>query len=611
MHPTETGGHTARLPRAAFGMRQAAHVVDNLIGHLAEVIGAAIVVAETVILFAGVVSRYVFNSPIIWTDELANFLFLWLSMIGTVVALRGNGHMRLTTLVNWVRPGLGNWFNSVAALVVIAFVVEILLPAYEYTRDQQFTELTTLGISEGWRAVSILIGMSLAAVIAILRLIEATTLRNFLLAVLVVGGVSLLLWYFKPQLTTMKFGSLFVFFILIVGACVAIGVPIAFAFGIATMSYLALTSETPISVVVNRMDDGMSNLLLLSVPMFVFLGLLMESTGIARAMVNFLVALVGHVRGGLSHVLLGAMYLVSGISGSKAADMAAVAPVLFPEMRRRGQHPGELASLLATSSAMSETIPPSLVLITIGSVTNVSISALFTGGLMPALVAAFALVVVVWWRARWDDVSDLKRAPAKEIVRTLLIAAPGLTLPFVIRGVVYTALLGIFIYRQFDWRRMYPLLVETVALTGAVMLIVGTATAMSWGLTQSGFSQWLVTVMADVPGGKAGFMAITIVVFIILGSVLEGIPAILLFGPLLLPVARSIGVHEVHYSMVVILAMGIGLFAPPFGVGYYGACAIGKISPDDAIWRIWPYIFALIAALIVVAAFPWLSIGFL
>jgi len=627
MHPTETRGHTALLPGKVSGMRQTAYVVDNLIGHLAEAIGAAIVVAETVILFAGVVSRYVFNSPIIWTDELANFLFLWLSMIGTVVALRGNGHMRLTTLVNWVRPGLGKWFNSVAALVVIAFVVEILLPAYEYARDQQFTELTTLGISEGWRAVSILIGMSLAAVIAILRLVETTTLRNFLLAVLVVGGVSLLLWYFKPQLTTMKFGSLFVFFILIVGACVTIGVPIAFAFGIATMSYLSLTSETPISVVVNRMDDGMSNLLLLSVPMFVFLGLLMESTGIARAMVNFLVALVGHVRGGLSHVLLGAMYLVSGISGSKAADMAAVAPVLFPEMRRRGQHPGELASLLATSSAMSETIPPSLVLITIGSVTNVSISALFTGGLLPALVAAFALVVVVWWRARWDDVSDLKRAPAKEIVRTLLIAAPGLTLPFVIRGVVmggiatatevstvgvvYTALLGIFIYRQFDWRRMYPLLVETVALTGAVMLIVGTATAMSWGLTQSGFSQWLVTVMAGVPGGKVGFMAITIVAFIILGSVLEGIPAILLFGPLLLPVARSIGVHEVHYSMVVILAMGIGLFAPPFGVGYYGACAIGKISPDDAIWRIWPYIIALIVALIIVAAFPWLSIGFL
>src|SRR5499427_3333075 len=267
----------------------------------------------------------------------------------------------------------------------------------------------------------LLIGMSLAAVVAILRLVETTTLRNFLLAVLVVGGVSLLLWYFKPQLTTMKFGSLFVFFILIVGACVAIGVPIAFAFGIATMSYLALTSDTPISVVVNRMDDGMSNLLLLSVPMFVFLGLLMESTGIARAMVNFLVALVGHVRGGLSHVLLGAMYLVSGISGAKAADLAAIAPVLFPEMRRRGTKPGELVALLSTSAAMSETIPPALVLIIIGSVTDVSIAALFTGGLLPALVLAIALGIIARYRAR-NEVAEIKPASRRQMVRAFVVA---------------------------------------------------------------------------------------------------------------------------------------------------------------------------------------------
>jgi len=611
----------------ASAFRRWAYQIDRWIGYLTEGVGAIIVVAETFILFAGVVSRYVFNSPIFWTDELGAFLFLWLAMLGTVVALRNDGHMRLTTLVNSVRPSLGGWFNSVAALVVVTFVLEVLMPAREYVDEQQYTELTTLGISEGWRAVSLLIGMGLAAIISILRLIETSTWKGFFLAVLAVGGVGALLWLCQPQLMHMGFGSLFVFFIVIVGICVAIGVPIAFAFGISTMSYLSLTTDTPLSVVVNRMDDGMSNLLLLSVPMFVFLGLLMEMTGIARVMVNFLVALVGHVKGGLSYVLLGAMYLVSGISGSKAADMAAVAPVLFPEMRKRGQHPGELASLLATSSAMSETIPPSLVLITIGSVTNVSISALFTGGLVPAFVAALALVVVAWWRARDEDTQGRVRAPGREILRTFLIAAPGLTLPFVIRafvvrgiatatevstvGVIYTAFLGLVVYRQFDWKRIYPLLVETVALSGAVMLIVGTATAMSWALTQSGFSQWLVGEMAGVPGGTAGFMAITVVAFIILGSVLEGIPAILLFGPLLLPVARSMGVHEVHYSIVVILAMGIGLFAPPFGVGFYGACAIGKISPDDALWRIWPYIFALFVSLVIVAAFPWLSIGFL
>src|SRR6516165_10341263 len=140
--------------------------------------------------------------------------------------------------------------------------------------------------------------------------------------------------------------------------------------------------------------------------------------------VNFLAALIGRVRGGLSYVLLGAMYLVSGISGSKAVDMAAVAPILFPEMLRRGAHSGELASLLATPSAMSETIPPSLVLITIGSVTNLTIVALFTGGLLPAFVAALGLVVVAWFRARGADTGVGTRAPAMLMARTFVIAGP-------------------------------------------------------------------------------------------------------------------------------------------------------------------------------------------
>jgi tripartite ATP-independent transporter DctM subunit len=178
-------------------------------------------------------------------------------------------------------------------------------------------------------------------------------------------------------------------------------------------------------------------------------------------------------------------------------------------------------------------------------------------------------------------------------------------------GIGYAALAGLIIYRQFDWRRIYPMLVETAALSGAILLIIGTATAMAWALTQSGFSRLLVQAMASMPGGKLGFLAISIVAFTILGSVLEGIPAIVLFGPLLFPAARAIGVHEVHYAMVVILAMGIGLFAPPFGVGFYAACAIGRVSPDAAMGRVWPYLGALFLALIVVALVPWLSVGFL
>ena len=610
------------------GARRAALVLDWAIGRLVEFIGAVLVLAESGILFAGVVSRYVFDSPIIWTDELATFLFLWMAMFGAVVAVRRGGHMRLTTFIEWVPPDVRNWLATVAELVVIVFVIELILPTMAYLEVQESTELITLHISDWYRVVALLVGAGLISLVALLRLVETTNLRGFVSSVAAVGIVAGGLWLAQPILMTMGFGSLIVFFVVLVAVCVGIGVPIAFTFGIATLSYLSLTTSLPATIVINRMDDGISNLLLLSVPMFVFLGLLMEMTGIARVMVNFLAALVGHVRGGLSYVLLGAMYLVSGISGSKAADMAAVAPILFPEMQRRGAHPGELSSLLATSSAMSETIPPSLVLITIGSVVpGLSIAALFTGGLLPALVAALALVVVAWWRSRKEDKGASERAPLSTIARTLLIALPGLSLPFVIRytvimgvatatevstvGVVYTALLGIVVYRQFDWRRIYPILVETVSLTGAVMMIIGTATGMAWALTQSGFSLWLVSAMAAVPGGHWSFLAVTIVAFIVLGSVLEGLPAIVLFGPLLFPIAKAMGVHEVHYAMVVILAMGIGLFAPPFGVGFFGACAIGRTNPNDSIWRIWPYIGALVVSLLIVAAIPWLSIGFL
>ena len=600
---------------------------DRALGWLTEIPAALLVVAEIVILFAGVVSRYVFNKPLTWSDELASLLFLWLAMLGAVIALRRGEHMRLTTFVNLLRPQWRTWVDTVSALIVIVFVLLILSPSWEYIKDQWLITTPALELHDSVRVAAIGVGAVLMMLIALVRLAERATARQAVTAVAVVAVAIFGMWLLRPVFATLGNVNLFIFFVCLVALCVVMGVPIAFAFGIATLSYLALTTRTPLTIVVSRMDEGMSTLILLSVPLFVFLGALIEMTGLARAMVDFLASLLGHVRGGLQYVLLGAMYLVSGISGSKAADMAAVAPALFPEMKRRGAHDGDLIALLSSSGAMSETIPPSLVLITIGSVTGVSIAALFTGGLLPAVVGMVALGVLVFFKTRRDDTTGIARATGAQIRRALLIALPALALPVVIRtvvvegvatatevstvGIVYTIIAGLVVYRQFVVSRLFPMLVDTAALSGAILLIIGCATGMAWALTQSGFSRQLVTVMSSVPGGAAGFMAISVVAFVVLGSVLEGIPAIVLFGPLLFPVARALGVHEVHYAMVVILAMGIGLFAPPFGVGYYGACAIGRISPDDALWRIWPYIGALVVALIIVAAIPWLSIGFL
>jgi tripartite ATP-independent transporter DctM subunit len=597
-----------------------------MILRLVEAAAAALVAVEIVVLLVGVVSRFAFHRPIVWTDEFAGIVFLWLAMLGSVIALARGQHMRLTTIANRMPLAWRARAEVLAIGVAGLFLILVLPPAIDYAQDQGFIETPALGWSGLIRAAALPVGCALMFLACAARLMrrQRADILVVAIALLVVG---LALCVAAPSLKLLGNWNLLLFFVLLLGGAVVVGVPIGFGFATSTLAYLALTTSAPLSVVVSRLDEGMSSLILLAVPLFVFLGALIEMTGMAVAMVNFLTALLGHVRGGMSYALLGAMVLVSGISGSKAADMAAIAPVLFPEMKRRGGEEGEMVALLSTAGAMSETIPPSLVLITIGSVTGVSIAALFTGGLLPALVLALALAAVAWLRSRKQDLSDRRRAPGREIWRAFCVALPALALPFLIRasvtegvatatevstiGIVYAVVAGLLLYRKFDWSRLYPMLVDTACLSGAILLIIGAANGMAWALTQSGFSSGLAHAMSGTPGGAWGFLAISIVAFAILGSILEGIPAIVLFGPLLFPIARAVGVNEVHYAIVVVLAMGVGLFAPPFGVGYYTACAIGKVSPDAGLRAIWPYFGALILGLMAVAAIPWLSTGFL
>ncbi|SAL66090.1 TrapT dctQ-M fusion permease, dicarboxylate transport [Caballeronia arvi] len=616
---------TVPLPHPA--PRSIAAKLDNVLGHLVEIPAALLVVAEIVVLLAGVTSRYALHTPLVWSDELASMLFLWLAMLGAVVALRRGEHMRMTALVGMASPGMRAFLDVIAIAAPLAFLAMVIGPALDFAQDEAFITTPALDISNSWRAAALPIGSGLMLLVACLRLARVGDWKLVLGALAVVAAIAGAFYAASPVLKDLGNLNLLIFFVGLVALCVLSGVPIAFSFGLATFGYLALTTSTPLVVVVGRMDEGMSHLILLSVPLFVFLGQLIEMTGMAAAMIAFLASLLGHVRGGLSYVLVGAMYLVSGISGSKAADMAAVAPVLFPEMKARGAKPGDLVALLAATGAQTETIPPSLVLITLGSVTGVSISALFTGGMLPGIVLAITLCAVVWWRYRVDDLSNVKRATRGEILRKLAIAVPALALPFVIRaavvegiatatevstiGIAYAVVAGLLIYRRFEWMRLKPMLIDTAALSGAILLIIGAATSMAWALTQSGFSGQLARAMAALPGGGWMFMAASILVFIVLGSVLEGIPAIVLFGPLMFPIARQMGINDVHYAMVVILSMGVGLFAPPFGVGYYSACAVSRIHPDEGMKPIIGYILALIVGLIVVAAVPWISTGFL
>lgn len=588
----------------------------------AEAPGAILILAEVAVLFAGVVFRYVLQQPLVWSDELATMLFLWVSMLGAAVAQHKGEQMRLTIVVGLMGARWRERVETVASAMTILFLAMLICPAWEHLCAESVIATPALQLPNALKSAAVLVGVALMLAISLLQTIRRARPVDLALAACIVAACAALLAVFSGPLQAMDNWNLLLFFGFGVGALVLGGAPIAFAFGLAAAAYLATVTDVPLTVVPITMDEGMSNFVLLSIPLFVLLGLLIEMTGLAAALANFLAAFVGHLRGGLSYVLIGAMYLVSGISGSKAANMASIAPVLLPEMQKRGKEPGELIGLLSASAAMGETIPPSIVLITVGSVTGVSIAALFNGGMLPALVGALGLMVVAFFRSRREATGG-RRATGREILKALALAVAPLLLLVLIRtavvtgiatatevstiGVVYTVVVAVLFYRNFPLAKVWPMVCDTLSLSGAIMIILGTATAMAWALTQSGFSHSLAEAMQAMPGGGAGFMVLSVVVFAVLGSVLEGIPAVVVFAPLLFPIAKELGISQVHYAIVMVLSMSLGLFVPPLGIGFYQACAIGRVEPDKAMRAIWPYMLAILMAVIVVAVFPWLT----
>lgn len=620
-----------QLAEESVGIDTAAEVVDARPGSAfmrpVEAVAAALLLVVIGLLLTGVMSRYVLSLPIVWIDEAASISFLWLAMLGSAIAIDRNEHLRLTLFLGMI-PERARGFVSVLALLIVATVILAMIwPAYVYVREESFLTSPALNISVAWRASAIVVGLALMALMAIGHAVREGTvvqLAGGVATILVAAG---LLWLASPWLMTLGYANILIFLVGLVAVCLVMGVPIAFCFGMGTIAFIAFTTTVPMIVLVGRMDEGMSSLILLSVPIFVLLGCVLDATGMGKAIVGFMASLLGHVKAGMSYVLLGSMFLVSGISGSKVSDMATVAPALFPEMKRRGNEPREMIALLATGAAMADTVPPSIVLIVLGSVAGVSIAALFTSGFVIAIVLLLALAVLARWKAARESMEGVTRAPWSLVWSTLLLAGPALVLPFLIRGavgggiatatevstiaVVYAIVIGIVLYGGIGLRTFYAMLVETAALSGAILLILGTASAMAWALTQTGFANSLASWMAGLPGGWFTFMLVSIAVFMVLGCVLEGLPAIVLMAPIMFPIASQLGIHDVHYSMVVVTAMNIGLMAPPIGIGFYIACKIGDVSPDEAMGAIWPYLGALLAGLLIIAAVPALSIAYL
>jgi len=407
-------------------------------------------------------------------------------------------------------------------------------------------------------------------------------------------------------------------------ALLVLAVPVAYTVGMAALIGLWWSGAYPLTIIVQQVFLSVDSFVLLAIPLFILAGALMETGGIAVRLVRFAQALIGWIRGGLAMAVVIAEYIFSGISGSTIADVSAIGATMIPPMTRAGYRAEEAVSVVAAASAMGILVPPCILMIVIGSIANVSVAALFIGGFIPAIVLAVAIMVYIYVQARRSGMAPARRASLGDLGRSFLDALIPLGLPVIIFGgilggivtpteaaavaVFYAGVVGLFVYREIRWSELPEILIQSAVVTAAVCFLLGTAAVVAWILAVQQVPVALLQAMTAMSAGPTAFLIFTALLFIILGAVLEGLPAVVILLPTFLPVVKQFNIDLVHYSIVVVAATGIGLFLPPIGVGLFIACGIANVSVDRVVRPMLPYVLFLCLGLLLVILFPWFTL---
>jgi tripartite ATP-independent transporter DctM subunit len=580
---------------------------------------AMLVVAQAAVVGLQVIGRHLLHQPIPWTEEIARLLLVWLMCVGGIAALRHAQHPRVTALIRLLSEPRRLAVDRGLRLVLVMFFLALIVPASRLTISSAGERLPASGISGAW--ISALLPASLLLMSAVLaqqlRIDGAGVWRNRLSLRWSLGGAGVAL---ASVLVPLLAGAA-PLVVLIAGflATAALGVPLAFTLALTSLTYLLGIGGVSLIILPIKILGGVDSFVLLAIPLFILAGALMESGGISERIVDLAMAIVGRVRGGLAMVAVVAEILFSGISGSTAADVSAISSLLVPSMRRAGYSGPEAVSVVSAASAMGILVPPCLTMVVLGSLVNLSIVTLFLAGFVPAFILAAALLVLIAVRARRQNWPLSVRATNADLARAARRAVIPLGLPVILFGGIFTgattvteaALIAV-VYAFFAGvfmggvrgRELLGQLAQTGIVTATTLWVLAAASAFAWILVREWVPQTLAEWLGGAGAGRVGFLAATVVIFVLIGALLEGLPALLIFGPILFPISRAVGLDPVHYGIVIVAAMGIAFFLPPVGVGLSIAAGVAGVDIDDVSRTYVPYLVALLIGLALIAAFP-------
>lgn len=406
-------------------------------------------------------------------------------------------------------------------------------------------------------------------------------------------------------------------------ALVLFGIPISFAMGISSFAALVYNSKLPFNLIVHRTMMGIDSFVLLSIPLFIFAGIIMEQGGISEKLVKFAQTLLGRFRGGLPMVVVGSTMLQSGISGSTVADVSAMSAMTLRPMEDEGYSRPYSLSVIGASCAFAILIPPCILMVIVAAVANTSVVAVFAAGILPSIFLGILMLGFIHIQARLKNMPAGKSASFKEVLIGFRDALLALGVPVLIFGgiragvatvtemaaiaVIYSLLVGLLVYRRLTWKGIYDSLVETCISTGVITMLMGFAMIFGYLLATEGVPSAIASWMKMNQIPAWGVLLISALIFVFVGAVLEGAPAVLIFLPLLLPVVRAVGIDIVHWLTVVVLASGIGLFVPPTGLAVLVACSVGKVKMEALIRPLLPFLILLMLGLCAIIYVPSIS----
>jgi tripartite ATP-independent transporter DctM subunit len=587
-----------------------------------EYFAGFVLAIDVVVVFTSVIWRYFLHDPLLWAEEIARALMVTQVFLGAAAVLGRAQHVGIDSFrglfpARW-RPAM----IQLCDWIIVAVSVALFLSSCSLFADSR-DQTTPIGLPQWIYVFPVVAGSFLMILYGAAAALAGP--RGSVWGTLVAGlALALAVWGWNLAVPTHAVAPVFLLVVAFVLSLI-IGVPIAFALAFSALLFFLADPSLPMLVYSQQILSGMDHFVLLAIPFFVLAGLVMEANGMSARLIELLLRMFGRVRGGLNLIMITAVAFFSGVSGSKLADIAAVGGIIMPAVRRTKQDPNEAAGLLASTAVMAETIPPCINMIILGFVANISIGGLFVAGLVPAGVLAVALAAVaVYFGARIDPKDAFEQqTPLGKLIGgamvgllMVLMIGKGVTSGVATStevsafAVVYALVVGGFAFRELTIRSVVRLFVRSASMAGGILFIVAAASSVSFALSIQQIPQYLSEAMVALAHqhGSQAFVVVSALLMIAFGAVLEGAPALIIFGPLLTPIAQQLGVHPLHFGTVMVIAMGLGLFSPPIGLGLFATCAITGTHMKDVARPMLKYLAVLFLVLMVLVFVPAFSL---